>query len=135
MDKNYSLFPVITKNSWFQVPKLLEQAWSKETSSESENWSEENPALGQCAVSALFIQEIFGGKLVRALINGKSHYWNRFPNSDVDFTIQQFPSIDFVEPEIERTREYVLSFPATVNRYLLLLKNLRNLDSKLNLGI
>lgn len=104
----------------------IQQAWCRETSSEYEKWSPENPALGQCAVTALVIQDLLGGVLVRGKINGVSHYWNWLPSGDkVDMTICQFgDNIAFDEFPIERSREYVLSFPDTKRRYELLKKRI-----------
>ena len=35
--------------------------WEAETSAASEDWNEDNQACGQCAVTALLIQDLFGG--------------------------------------------------------------------------
>lgn len=100
------------------VQEAVRTAWSSETSIDRAKWSPENPAWGQCAVTALVIQDFFGGHLQRAEIEGTSHYWNRLPSGDeVDLTIEQFgpnPPRGIVE---ERERAYVLSFPGTVARY------------------
>jgi hypothetical protein len=97
----------------------LFEAWCKETSASPDSWSEQNPALGQCAISALVVQDLLGGELLRTIVNGESHYWNRLPNGqEVDTTRQQFgsePRID--SPTTVRERSYVLSFPYTVKRY------------------
>ncbi len=109
----------------------IQEAWSRETSSDPERWTPENPAWGQCAVTALIIQDFFGGGLMRVevsdLIQFKvlSHYYNILPGDRVfDLTLDQFgSSSDFVwsiHPAEERTREYVLSYPATRDRYQLL---------------
>lgn len=102
----------------------IQQAWCRETSSDPEKWTPENPALGQCAVTALVIQDLLGGILVRAKVNGVSHYWNSLPNGDkIDMTLRQFgDKITFDELPDERSREYVTSFPETVRRYELLKK-------------
>ncbi len=50
----------------------------------------ENPALGQCAVTALIVQDYFGGELVNCLHT--HHYRNRLPDGkEIDLTKQQFP--------------------------------------------
>ena len=81
----------------------------------------ENPAWGQCAVTALVVQDAFGGDLLRAMVEGVSHYWNRLPDgSEVDLTRQQFPEGAMHGATVVKDREYVLSFPETASRYLLL---------------
>lgn len=104
----------------------LYEAWSKETSSDPENWTPDNPALGQCAVSALIIQDILGGDLLWMKINGESHYWNRLPiGTQVDLTIQQFGDIWARGQVVVKKRDYVLAFPETAKRYELLRKKLK----------
>ena len=105
-------------------------AWSKDTSSE-ENWSSENPASGQCAVTACVLQDYLGGKILHtnaALSDGTtiSHYFNSLSGTDIDLTKQQFP-VGTVFSEAKQktrgfstTREYCLSFPGTYKRYELL---------------
>jgi hypothetical protein len=80
------------------VTDLLRAAWCRETASPScqEAWSEANPAFGQCAVSALVVQDLMGGELLRAEVPGfGSHYWNQLPNGEdvylLDTTRTQFP--------------------------------------------
>jgi hypothetical protein len=97
---------------------ILERAWSAETSADAEGWSPKNPAWGQCAVTALLVQELYGGSLLRTKVGNISHYWNLLPSGEeVDLTRDQFN-----EPGLQlsgqlRSREYVLSFPDTVRRY------------------
>jgi hypothetical protein len=97
----------------------LRRAWGEETSSDPSIWSASNPAWGQCAVTALIVQDHFGGGLLRGTVDGSTHYWNLLPSGEtVDLTLYQFgpepPSIVQIEP---RSREYVLAFPETVRRY------------------
>ncbi len=99
----------------------LRQAWNADTSASPEQWGPTNPALGQCAVTALVIQDHFGGDLLRCKINGISHYWNRLPDgSEIDLTKEQFERIESETETLTRTRDYVLGFPETVVRYNLL---------------
>jgi hypothetical protein len=100
----------------------LSKAWSSQTSMDPGNWNSHNPAWGQCAVTALLVQEFFGGELLRTTIEGISHYWNVLPNGEeVDLTRHQFgPSVHLDKDPEFRERTYVLSFPATKQRYALL---------------
>jgi hypothetical protein len=100
------------------VVQALSQSWSEDTSADPENWSEETPALGQCAVTALIVQELLGGDLLRGEVRGTSHYWNLLPSGgELDLTRYQFGS--HVQPgSVEtRSRDYVLAFPDTRARY------------------
>lgn len=98
------------------------KAWCAETA--QGNWTPECPSLNQCAVTALIIQDYYGGDLLRCkMSDGDSHYWNRLPEGDEDWTEEQFDYIDgkpLKADYVIREREYVLSFPNTKMRYELL---------------
>jgi Domain of unknown function (DUF4338) len=81
--------------------------------------AESNPAWGQCAVTALIVQDAFGGELLRSTIGGIAHYWNRLDDgSEIDLTRIQFgPNAYCERPAALRSRDYVLSFPETKRRY------------------
>jgi hypothetical protein len=100
---------------------ILERAWGQDTSADPTGWTEENPAFGQCAVTALLIQDVFGGSLCRTTVDGVSHYFNRLPGGQlVDLTFQQFPAGAAYEAISERARQYVMEFEPTRLRYELL---------------
>lgn len=104
------------------LQKALKFSWSAETSVDPDNWTPENPAWGQCAITALIVQYYFGGNLLRSRVDKfGSHYWNKLPNGEEqDLTRSQFPegvAIPFGE---KRTRDCVLSFQSTIKRYELL---------------
>ena len=104
------------------VIAAIRAGWTQETSADPPGWSAANPAWGQCAVTALLIQDAQGGDLLRAEVNGVSHYWNRLPSGvEVDLTREQFGDRPLQVGPIEvRRRDYVLSFDATQRRYKLL---------------
>jgi hypothetical protein len=93
----------------------IRHAWAADTSTDS-GWSVTCPAQGQCAVTALIVQDYLGGQLVRAEVEGISHYWNRVKEGEVDLTRDQFTHFAPTAIGI-RSRRYVLSFPDTVRRY------------------
>lgn len=85
-----------------EIFDLVLASCSRETSSDPANWTEDNPLYGHCAIVAIIINGIFGGKILRAsLLKVKgyekmsSHYWNRLPNGvEVDLTSGQFKGND-----------------------------------------
>ena len=86
----------------------IRAAWSRETSDDPDEWSEENPARGQCAVTALLIRELLGGDILIAnvLRGGKRverHAWNRLPSGiTLDLTREQFRNSEsLTEPSVE----------------------------------
>ena len=126
---------------------LVKKCWSTHTSSDPQNWSYDNLSWGQCAVTALLVQDIFGGEIVRTnyiLPDGErgSHYFNILQNGErVDLTIDQFPEGTDFRPPLNRSneelitltrnyvkskgyegtiRDYILSFEQTAHRFRLL---------------
>ena len=90
------------------VEQALRASWSMETSDDPDGWTPENPALGQCAVSALVIRALYGGDIVIATVldrNGErtpdGHAWNVLPSGEqVDFSFDQFLDGEGLGPEI-----------------------------------
>jgi hypothetical protein len=79
-----------------QVTDALQRSWSAYTAFSAEEWSPQNPARGQCVVTALVIQDIFGGELqklkTRFKDKSESHYRNILPDdTTVDATRSQYP--------------------------------------------
>ncbi len=118
----------------------IRKAWCRETSASTDKWTKENPAKGQCAVTACIVQDYLGGKVVWAnaqLPDGitDSHYFNNINGTEIDLTREQFPEGTTIPEGVDKTkgfpttRDYVLSFPATQERYTLLkIKIKKNLD-------
>jgi len=65
----------------------LRQAWSPATSS---LWRAENPAAGQCSVTALLVEERFGGEILKTRIGTAWHFYNRIGGARCDLTASQF---------------------------------------------
>ncbi|WP_158296601.1 YunG family protein, partial [Nocardioides albidus] len=103
-----------------ELVDAVRASWSRHTSNDPDNWSPNLPEVGQCAVSALVVQSVLGGDLLRAKVGDVSHYWNLLPGGrEVDLTRGQFDTFEPVDVSV-REREYVLSFPDTADRYRLL---------------
>lgn len=101
--------------------RAVEASWSQETSNAPERWSPENRAFGQCAVTALVVQDYLGGALLRTVVGDVSHYWNELSDGfELDLTRHQFKQY-VPEGREYRVREYVLSSPDTARRYVRLL--------------
>ena len=116
----YSLSEMTTKDR-STLLVMLRRAWSRSTSADPEGWSEVNPAWGQCAVTSLVLQDLLGGTLCRTIVDGNSHYFNILDNGEeVDLTWEQFPFGATKTDRQPRERSFVLSFPDTARRYILL---------------
>ena len=66
---------------------LLLKCWSSETSS---LWSPENPARGQCDITAIVINDFFGGEILKTFIDNQPHFYNHIDGVNYDFTASQF---------------------------------------------
>lgn len=74
-------------NRFLELEKALFQAWSLESSSK---WTVNNPAAGQCGVTALVVQDRLGGDILRTWLDSGWHYYNRIGEDIIDFTRSQF---------------------------------------------
>lgn len=86
----------------FDADKLravLPKAWSLETAVQ---WTAENPALGQCNVTAAVICDMFGGEVLRTQLPGVWHYYNRIDGVRHDLSDSQFtgPGAVFSYPDV-----------------------------------
>jgi hypothetical protein len=107
--------------------RILRAAWTADTSASPGMWTPSYPSIGQCAVSALIFQDYLGGRLLRSVVNGKSHYFNKLDDEWWDLTFDQFsPPYVLTDVGKIRTRSYVLSDPSTRSRYKHLLYRVQN---------
>jgi hypothetical protein len=90
------------------MERALRASWAQDTSDDPDCWSEDNRALGQCAVSALVLRAVYGGDIVIATVLDRDgertpngHAWNVLPDGrHVDFTFDQFRDGERLAPEI-----------------------------------
>lgn len=85
---------------------IIRSGWSSESCDpvDLQDWSPQNPARGQCAVTALVLQEILGGELLLAEVLNQDgsrqgvHFWNRLAGGlEVDLTREQFRASEAVQ--------------------------------------
>jgi hypothetical protein len=99
--------------------KAVRVSWIRDTSYEPDRWSDNNPAWGQCAVTALVLQDYLGGELRRVTDGAETtHFWVAVDGEDVDLTLEQFDLVPiWAEGPMAVGREYVLAWPDTRRRY------------------
>ena len=75
----------------------LLQLWSADTCAPRlrEKWSDQNPTLGQCSITAFLVQDLFGGSVYGVQRpGGNFHCYNAVPTSEglcvFDLTSEQF---------------------------------------------
>jgi hypothetical protein len=120
-----------------ELQAALKQSWTDDTavlmSDGHDLFAPNQPAMGQCAVTALIVQDYFGGKILNttASVPGSSeifssHYFNVIDGKTIDLTRVQFKKgtlFSEAKPKrksYESTREYLLSNDSTKERYDLL---------------
>ncbi|WP_439599385.1 YunG family protein [Falsiroseomonas sp.] len=67
--------------------RLIRACWSIRTAS---TFRADNPAHGQCSVTALLAQDVLGGTLARTRIGEAWHFYNIIEGVRFDFTAEQF---------------------------------------------
>ncbi|PSH63815.1 hypothetical protein CU102_22605 [Phyllobacterium brassicacearum] len=70
----------------YELFQALKTAWSLESSS---SWSPENPAKGQCSVTSLVMQDLFGGSILKTKTSGGTHFYNVIDGVKWDMTVSQ----------------------------------------------
>jgi hypothetical protein len=121
-----------------QIMQAIKRSWAQETSYTPDQWSVDNPARGQCVISALVINDYFGGTYQRfeiLLEDGREkHYVNVLPDGVViDVAGMQYSSevkrtlspLDPTNPQA--VRDKLLKDPGTAERYELLKKRVKTL--------
>lgn len=86
------------------VEHAVRNAWARDTCDPDDvaDWCPNNPARGQCGVTALVVQGLIGGDLVLGEVYvGETrigaHWWNRLPSGlDLDLTREQFSATEVV---------------------------------------
>lgn len=73
----------------------LKNSWTLESSSDPENWTPDNSSWGQCAVSALIVNDYLDGEIVWAnaiLPDDKeiSHYFNKVNDLEKEVLLGMF---------------------------------------------
>ena len=72
---------------------ILSGIWCRETcaSRMRADWSEDNPTLGQCTITAFLMQDLFGGRVYGVkLPDGNYHSFNAVGDCLFDLTSEQF---------------------------------------------
>lgn len=82
------------------LDKALRASWAADTCSpddaERAPWLPDNAAWGHCDITALIVNDIFGGDLVLGEVYHRGqqqgfHYWNQLPSGvEIDLTREQF---------------------------------------------
>lgn len=80
------------------IERAVRSSWGADTTTPGfrPHWSPENPARDQCGVTAMVLNDLLSGELIRGevMVNGERtdyHWWNRLGMGiEVDLTREQF---------------------------------------------
>ena len=82
-----------------------------------DKWSEKNKCFGMCTITALIVNDFFGGKLCKIKVGDTLHYFNIIDNEIIDFTASQFSDkIHYVDYKTAN-RKQVLKIQNVSKRY------------------
>jgi ADP-ribose pyrophosphatase YjhB (NUDIX family) len=131
--------------SFAALQQAIRAGWCVWTSDpvDQRRWSEANPAWGQCASTALVVQDLVGGALMMAEVHGAEgtpagvHYWNRLLGGlELDLTREQFRDGELVGEPREVPRPSDVARGRLPGQYRLLsLRVVRQLDNSRPAGI
>ena len=103
---------------------LLKKLWDRYSCTPRlrEKWSEEDPSVGQCTITAVLVQEIFGGRIfAMTLEEGGFHHYNEVDGRIFDLASEQMQGRTLVyDCAIERSAQELLERPERHQRYLYL---------------
>lgn len=88
-----------------EIESHLINCWSIKTCSK---WTAENPHKGQCSVTSLVINDLFGGQILKTSVDNQWHYYNRIDKVRYDFTSKQF-DFELNYEDVESSREEAFS--------------------------
>jgi len=117
---------IVMNSKISEIAEVLKTCWIKETSNQPEKWTATNPTLGQCAITSVIVNELFGGIIIRGeMKSGQTHYWNLIGNDVIDLTRDQFKYDLSFENIRQVTAEKILNNENTAKRYEILSKKLK----------
>lgn len=106
----------------------IEPAWTKDTCHPSYRlkWNPENSSIGQCAITAMYLNEKMDWNIYETLVGRTRHFFNKDTNGMIyDLTADQFTNID-IDYENCRLRDFKDLYRSCKNRYDLFKANLND---------
>ena len=113
---------------------LLKSCWRADTCAPRMrgDWTEENPTLGQCSITAFLVQDLFGGEVRGVpLGDGNFHCFNVVDGAAFDLTSEQFRDriLDYSDCPVQR-REVHFARAEKAQRYRVLKERLTAMMEK-----
>ncbi|MFF2042964.1 hypothetical protein ACFVVX_21310 [Kitasatospora sp. NPDC058170] len=88
------------------IERAIRSSWGVDTCAPEDlaHWRPDNPARGQCGVTAMVVHDLLGGELMMGEVHVGGvrtdlHWWNRFATGvEIDLTREQFGPDELVGP-------------------------------------
>lgn len=111
-----------------ELRSKFEKSWSRDTCWHKAVFHPKLPSGGQCFVTSMIVQDIFGGDLIQGIVKQKdgkmTHFWNRFPDGrEFDFTSDQFVGGDGIHRHPLAVESNKFASPNRKSKRYLILKN------------
>jgi hypothetical protein len=116
----------VLRTTLTETAAMIAAAWGAD-SAWIDDWDPRNAPRGQCGSTALVLQDLWGGALLRGVVEEPAadeitprrivHYWNVIGARDVDFTWEQFAKPARVVLRAPAQRSELLCAPWFVERY------------------
>lgn len=110
------------------IERAVRSSWSAETCPPESRpcWTKDNPARDQCGVTAMVLNDLLGGELIRGEVHVEGervdyHWWNRLGMGiEIDLTREQFRPGEIVTEGIVIPRRPVTEWRRLREEYELL---------------
>lgn len=109
--------------NFFKLTNAIKMSWGKDTAyrEDAEKWSSDNPSIGQCAVTALIINDFYGGKIYSGISkDGITHFWNKIYGIKIDLTKNQFKDTKKFTDQKQWEKDELMNSGNVQERYKLL---------------
>ena len=103
----------------------MSKYWGADTSYFNDD--REPRCAGQCACSALLLQDKFGGEIKRIIIGNTRHYFNVIDGQIVDSTASQYLTDNGIDYSAATNPPDDFPFPETIEKYKLLKRKVEGL--------
>ena len=103
--------------------RAISSVWSGDTASPTNAWSPSNPAQNHCSITALVVQDYFGGEIFCTRTAGGTHFYNDIDGKKWDLTVSQFEE-PIPYDDTASTREAAMA-DTSREKYVLLTSRLR----------
>lgn len=123
-----NISPQMVFASPIELYRSIRSVWSGETASPPQGWSCSNPARNHCSVTALIVQDYFGGEILTTKTTGGTHYYNLINGQRWDLTISQFAE-PIAFDDRRSSREAAMK-DTTPDKYRLITERLASLLSR-----